>query len=67
MHCVCVRSYVLLADVAFCAQHGSWAFRTSHVDSLYVDAHKPSTGAGRANLSLQCASNIKSLPKHPHT
>ena len=41
------------------------AFRTSPVESLYVDAHEPSLGARRAKLSLQYASNIKSLPKHP--
>ena len=41
------------------------AFRTSPVDSLYVDAHEPSLGARPAKLSLQYASMIKSLPKHP--
>ena len=41
------------------------AFRTSPVDSLYVDAHEPCLGARRARLSLQYASKIKSLPKHP--
>ena len=41
------------------------AFRTSHVESLYVDAHEPCLGARRAKLSLQYASKIKSLPKHP--
>ena len=40
------------------------AFRTS-VESLYVDAHEPSLGARRARLSLQYATKIKSLPKHP--
>ena len=40
------------------------AFRTS-VESLYVDAHEPSLGVRRAKLSLQYASKIKSLPKHP--
>ena len=32
---------------------------------MYVDVHKPCLGARRAKLSLQCASKIKSLPKHP--
>ena len=41
------------------------AFRTSHVESLYVDAHEPCLGARRAKLSLQYASKIRSLPKHP--
>ena len=41
------------------------AFRTSPVESLYVDAHEPCLGARRAKLSLQYASKIKSLPKHP--
>ena len=36
------------------------AFRTSPVESLYVDAH-----ARRAKLALQYASKIKSLKKHP--
>ena len=40
------------------------AFRTSE-ESSYVDAHEPSLGARHAKLSLQYASNIKSLPKHP--
>ena len=41
------------------------AFRTSPVESLYVDAHEPSLGARRAKLSLQYATKIKSLPNHP--
>ena len=41
------------------------AFRTSPVESLYVDAHEPCLGARRAKLSLQYTSKIKSLPKHP--
>ena len=41
------------------------AFRTSPVESLYVDAHEPCLGARRAKLSQQYASKIKSLPKHP--
>ena len=41
------------------------AFRTSPVESLYVDAHEPCLGARRAKLSLQYASKIKSLNKHP--
>ena len=40
-------------------------FRTSPVESLYTDAHEPCLGARRAKLSLQYASKIKSLPKHP--
>ena len=41
------------------------AFRTSPVESLYVDAHEPSLGARRAKLSLQYSTKIKSLPNHP--
>ena len=41
------------------------AFRTSPVESLYVDALEPYLGARRAKLSLQYDSKIKSLPKHP--
>ena len=41
------------------------AFRTSHVESLYFDVNEPSLGARRAKLSLQYATNIKSLPNHP--
>ena len=41
------------------------AFRTSPVESLYDDAHEPCLGTRRAKLSLQYASKIKSLPKHP--
>ena len=41
------------------------AFRTSPVESLYVDAHEPSLGARRTKLSLQYATKIKSLPNHP--
>ena len=41
------------------------AFRTSPVESLYIDAHEPCLGARRAKLSLQDASKIKSLPNHP--
>ena len=40
-------------------------FRTSPVESLYVDAHEPSLGARRAKLSLQYATKIKLLPNHP--
>ena len=40
------------------------SFRTSPVESLYVDAHEPSLGARRAKLSLQYANKIKSLPNH---
>jgi len=41
------------------------AFRTSPVESLYVDANEPSLGARRTKLSLQYASKLKSLPTHP--
>ena len=41
------------------------AFRTTPVENLYVDVHKPFLGARRAKLSLQTASKVKSLPKHP--
>ena len=41
------------------------AFRTSPVESLYVDAHEPSLGARRARLSLQNATKVKSLSNHP--
>ena len=41
------------------------SFTTSPVESLYVDAHEPCLGARRAKLSLQYASKIKSLSKHP--
>ena len=41
------------------------AFRTSPVESLYVDAHEPSLGTRRAKLSVQYATKTKSLPNHP--
>ena len=41
------------------------SFRTSPVESLYVDAHEPSLGARRAKLSVQYATKVKSLPNHP--
>ena len=41
------------------------AFRTSPAESLYVDANESSLGARRATLTLQYASKIKSVPKHP--
>ena len=41
------------------------AFRTSPVDSLYVDAHEPSLGARREKLYLQYATKITSLPNLP--
>ena len=41
------------------------AFQTSHAESLYVDAHQPCLGARRAKLSLQYASKITLLSKHP--
>ena len=40
-------------------------FRTSPVESLYVDAYEPCLGARRAKLSMQFGSKIKSLLKHP--
>ena len=40
-------------------------FVLEHLESLHVDAHKLSLGARAAKLSLQYASKIKSLPKHP--
>ena len=40
------------------------AFRTSPVESLYVDALEHSLGVRRAKLSLQYATKIKSFPKH---
>ena len=39
------------------------AFRTS-IESLYFDEDKPSLGARRADLYLQYASTVTSLPKH---
>ena len=41
------------------------AFRTSLVESLYVDIHEPSLGVSRTRLSLQYATKIKSLLKYP--
>ena len=41
------------------------AFRTSPVESLFVDAHKPSLAARCTKLSLQYASGHKSMPTHP--
>ena len=41
------------------------AFKTSPVQSLCVDTHKPCLLVRGAKLSLQYASKIKSLPKHP--
>ena len=41
------------------------AFRTTSVETVYVDAHEPCLGARRAKLYLQYASKIKSLHKHP--
>ena len=32
---------------------------------MYIDAHKPSQGGRCASLSLQYATKIMSLPKHP--
>ena len=40
-------------------------FRTSSVDSLYIDAHESSLDARRAKMSLQYAIKIKSLLIHP--
>ena len=41
------------------------AFRTSPVESLYLDAHEPCLGANCAKLYLQYVSKTKSLSKHP--
>ena len=41
------------------------AFRTSPVESLYVDTHEPCLSARCAKLSLQYASRIRSLPIQP--
>jgi hypothetical protein len=41
------------------------AFRTSPVDSLYVEAHEPSLYHRRHKLSLQYAVKLASLPGHP--
>ena len=46
-------------------RHCFGAFRTSPVESLYVDVYEPSLGARRARLSLQYATKIELLPKHP--
>ena len=52
------KSYLQMLDPVH--NQGLWlclgAFRTSPVESLYVDAHEP---------CLEYASKIKSLPKHP--
>ena len=39
------------------------AFRTSPVESLYVDAHEPCLGARCARLSLQYATQDKVIAK----
>ena len=57
------KSYLQMLDPVH--NQGLGAFRTSPVESLYVDAHEPYLGARCAKLSLQYASKIKSLPKHP--
>ena len=41
------------------------AFRTTPVESFYVDAHEPSLGARREKLPLQYASKIRLPLKHP--
>ena len=41
------------------------SFRTSPVESVYVDVHELCLMARRAKLSLQYASKIKLLPKEP--
>ena len=41
------------------------AFRTSPLESLYVDAHEMCLVARHAKPFLQYASKTKSLPKHP--
>ena len=61
------KSYLQMLD--YVHHHGLRlcleAFRTSPVESLYVDAREPSLGARRAKLYLQYPSKIKSLPNHP--
>ena len=49
-------------DLRFCLG----AFRTSHVESLYVDAHEPRVGARRAKLSLQYVSRSCHCLNIPH-
>ena len=41
------------------------SFRTSPVESLYVDAHETCLGARCAKVSLQYAFKVKLVPKHP--
>ena len=59
------KSYLQMLDPIHIQGLCLGAFQTSPVESLYVDAHEPSLGARRANLSLQYATKLKSLPKHP--
>ena len=42
------------------------AFRTSPVESLYVDAHEPCLGARRAELSLLYDSRSRHFLNIPH-
>ncbi|XP_076329360.1 uncharacterized protein LOC143235273 [Tachypleus tridentatus] len=41
------------------------AFRTSPVQSIYIESHEPSLHLRRLQLSLQYTSKLHSLPKHP--
>ena len=61
------KSYLQMLDSVHNqgVRHFLGAFRTFPVESLYVDAHEPCLSARHAKLSLQYASKIKSLPKHP--
>ena len=69
MHCAWEsrKSYLRILDpvhnqdLRLC--HGT--FSTTPVKSLYIDAHEPCLGAKRTKLSLQYASKINALPKHP--
>ena len=52
------KSYMQMVDPIHnqCLRLCLGAFRTSPVESFYVDAHEPILGARRAKLSLQYAS-----------
>ena len=43
------------------------AFRTSPVESLYVEAHEPSLSNRRMTLDLQYLMRLEKLPSHPTT
>ena len=61
------ESYLQMRDALH--NQGLWlclgAFKTSPVESLNINAQELSVGSRRAKLSLQYASKITSLPKHP--